>query len=95
MVLKLQENIFLSDWRFAGTAHKGQGQTLNKVMMYLRSSFFSPVQLYVALSCAKNSTDFLLHKQDHKPANIAPTHNIAEAVSNAVLREADTFSEGC
>ena len=79
---------------FAGTVHKGQGETLGRVLVDLRSNFFAPGQLYVALSRARRSTDvLLLHKEEDKPPGATPVHQMPVPVGNMVLKEAVVIKE--
>lgn len=51
----------LSVWvTFAITAHKVQGETIKKVVVDLRSPFFSPGQFNVAICRVRKASDFLL-----------------------------------
>lgn len=80
---------------FAGTVHKAQGQTLAKVVVDLRSNYFSPGQLYVALSRVRKSGDVLLmHNTEDTPTGAQVMHPMPVSVSNPVLKEAVQFAEG-
>ena len=79
---------------FAATVHKGKGQTLRQVVVDLRSNFFSPGQLYVALSRARQSPHvLLLHKESDTPQGADAIHQMPVAVSNPVLSQAVEFVE--
>ncbi|KAK9740632.1 hypothetical protein RND81_03G049700 [Saponaria officinalis] len=69
---------------FAMTINKSQGQTLNKVAIYLRQPCFSPGQLYVALSRARKSTQVSVFATKHK--NRLPITYLKNVVSYDVLK---------
>ena len=80
---------------FSATVHKGQGQTLGKLFVDLRSNFFSPGQLYVALLRVRKSSDILLlHQEDDTPIRCRPVHEMPVAVDNPPLKESIDFVEG-
>lgn len=80
---------------FAGSVQKGQGQTINNVILGFRFKPFSPGQFYVAiLGIKKFSCHLLFHKRERTPSSTAPIHNMPGSASNPVLREAATFAEG-
>ena len=75
--------------------HKGQGKTLDKLVIDLRSNFFAAGQLYVALSRTRKSTDvLLLHKEEDSPLRADIIHPMPVPVSNPVLRQAIEFVQG-
>jgi len=49
---------------FAMTVHKAQGQTFDRVGVFLNSPMFSPGQLYVALSRARNAQSITVFNPD-------------------------------
>ena len=61
---------------FAMTINKAQGQTLDRVGLYLPKPVFSHGQLYVALSRVrhKNSIKILIGKSNSIPAQYAKNH---------------------
>ncbi|KAH9622274.1 hypothetical protein KSS87_001374, partial [Heliosperma pusillum] len=68
---QFQRNQFPLKLSFAMTINKSQGQTLNQVAIYLPRPCFSPGQLYVALSRARNSNKVVV-------ISAAPTGNLPE-----------------
>jgi PIF1-like helicase len=81
---------------FASTVHKSQGRTLSRVVLDLRSSFFTPGQLYVALSRTRRAEDILILYQnenendDDNPGD--PIHDMPLASRNPILPECVQFS---
>ena len=72
---------------YAMTAHKSQGQTFNKVGIYLPSQFFSHGQLYVALSRVGRANDVEIMSE---PVNVADNANLPEnnfLIKNVVYDE--------
>jgi hypothetical protein len=81
---------------FASTVHKSQGRTLSRVVLDLRSSFFTPGQLYVALSRTRRAEDILILYQkendnDDDPP-VGPIHDMPSASKNPILPECVQFS---
>ena len=60
---------------FAITSNKSQGQTLNRVGIYLKNQFFTHGQLYVALSRCRSSKGISIYVPDveDKPKNPSTT----------------------
>jgi len=80
---------------FSATVHKGQGKTLSRLIVDLRSNFFSPGQLYVALSRTRKSEDVLLfHKQEDNPEGAEIIHDMPVTVANTILPQAVQYVEG-
>lgn len=80
---------------FSGTVHKSQGQTLDKIVVDLRSPFFSAGQLYVALSQVRRAQDvLLLHNEEDTPRNSGTFHQMPVTVQNPFLPESVRFAEG-
>jgi PIF1-like helicase len=83
---------------FASTVHKSQGRTLSRVVLDLRSSFFTPGQLYVALSRTRRAEDILiLYKNENENDNDDdnpgdPIHDMPLASRNPILPECVQFS---
>lgn len=78
---------------FAGSVHKVQWQTLQKLELDLRSSF-SPGKLYVTLSPVKKSTDlFLSYKPSDASCTGSAVHKKTVTVSSPVLTGAAHISE--
>ncbi|KAK9732804.1 hypothetical protein RND81_04G023600 [Saponaria officinalis] len=69
---------------FAMTINKSQGQTLNRVAIYLRQPCFSPGQLYVALSRARRSTQVSVYATKNKSR--MPITYLKNVVSYDVLQ---------
>lgn len=70
------------------TINKAQGQTLQQVGVYLRQPCFSHGQLYVALSCARKSSNL------HVLAKPPPEHTseaclVTNVIAFEVLRRAE------
>ena len=59
---------------FAMTANKAQGQTLNKVGLYLEKDFFSHGQLYVAMSRVGNPNNLSILSRSGQFINVAGTY---------------------
>ena len=79
---------------FSATVHKAQGTTLFKLVVDLRTNFFAPGQLYVALSRTRRASDvLLLHNPEHTPPDAEVVHHMPVPVSNPVLRQALQFVE--
>ena len=93
--LKVARRQFPVRLAFAATVHKGQGKTLEKLVINLRSNFFAAGQRYVALSRTRKSTDvLLLHEEDYLPLRADVIHPMPVPVSNPVLRQAIEFVQG-
>lgn len=76
----------------AGTVDKVQGKPTKKLEVHLLSSFFSHVQLYVALSrMSKHNDLILLHKQSDTLCNTSAVHNKIVTFANRLSREALQF----
>ena len=80
---------------FCATVHKSQGQTLKKKVVDFRTNFFSPGQVYVALSRTRKARDVLFHESDDDtPLRLPPIHSMPVIVQNPILKEAIEFVDG-
>jgi PIF1-like helicase/Helitron helicase-like domain at N-terminus len=83
---------------FASTVHKSQGRTLSRLVVDLRTAFFTPGQLYVALSRTRHAQDVLLlyelTEQENTGLSEPVIHDMPMLTKNPVLREAVDFSNG-
>jgi hypothetical protein len=83
---------------FASTVHKSQGRTLSRVVVDLRSAFFTPGQLYVALSRTRREQDVLIlyesGEQGGEDVDQSAMHEMPVPTKNPVLREAVEFASG-
>jgi hypothetical protein len=67
---------------FGMTIHKAQGQTLNKLGIYLNAPVFSPGQLYVALSRVRRASDIIVYNPDQSDIIENVTHPNVTKVLN-------------
>jgi hypothetical protein len=80
---------------FASTVHKSQGRTLSRVVVDLRSNFFTPGQLYVALSRTRRAQDILILYQNENESDdgmhSASVHDMPLPSRNPILPECVQF----
>ncbi|XP_021737167.1 ATP-dependent DNA helicase PIF1-like [Chenopodium quinoa] len=81
---KFERKQFPIKLSFAMTINKSQGQTLNKVVIYLPQPCFSHGQLYVALSRAKKSKKVIVFNL--KVSSALSTSHVKNVISYDVLR---------
>ena len=91
-VTRRQFQIYLA---FSATVHKAQGQTLQRLLLDLRSPCFSPGQLYVALSRTRRSSQvLLLRKVTDGVLSEGVIHPMPITAPNPTLKAAVDFAVG-